>query len=108
MRMKRAGWLLGLLLLALPAGCAFVLDNSDGHPTHLGDPRENVRLLQEKLGYLREAESKLRDGISSTATDSERRDMEVRLLEARARRVDVQLELAHWQVLAKRMKKPEK
>ncbi len=97
--------LLGLVL-ATAGGCAFVLDNSEARPIEVGDPHETMRLLQEKLGYLQQAESKLRDGLkaanaSSTTSDEQKRDMEVRLLEARARRVDVQLELARWQALAR-------
>lgn len=105
--------MLGLMLLALAGGCAFVLDNSEGRPTQVGNPRETVRLLQEKLGYLQQAENKLRDGLSAanasaSATEEQKRDIEVRLLEARARRVDVQLELAHWQALARRQAKKSK
>jgi hypothetical protein len=102
-KMKRAGLLAGILTLALLGSCVLAVDASEGKTgsDRSGSPRETVRLLEEKLGYLQEVESKLREGLaaakdSSMTTDSQMRDIEVRLLEARARRVDVQLELARW------------
>ena len=105
--MKKAGWLVGLVMLALVGGCAFVLGGSDGRSSaYLGNPRETVHLLHEKLGYLQQIEHALRDGLaaakaSPSTTDDQQRAMEVRLLEARARRVDVQLQLARWRRPAK-------
>ena len=100
--MKRAGLLIGLVVLALMSSCAFVMGGSDEGPnSHVADPRLTVRLLHEKLGYLRQIEHNLRNGLaaaqaSPNTTDAQKRGMEVRLLEARANRVDVQMELARW------------
>ena len=75
--------------------------------------RQTVRLLQEKLGSLVEVEHKLGSAVKEAKAETEispitLRDMEVRLLEARARRVDVQLELAGWRTKKGRSKKSAK
>ncbi len=98
--MKRNGLLAGVMTLAALGGCVLAVDASESkREATAASRRQTVRLLEEKLGYLRDVEKKLREGLaaakeSTMTTDSQMRDMEVRLLEARARRVDVQVKLA--------------
>ena len=112
--MKRTGLLAGIMTLGVLGGCVLAVDASESKPeVRAATRRETVRLLEEKLGYLRDVEKKLREGLaaakaSTMTTDSQMRDIEVRLLEARARRVDVQLELAGWRTKKGRSKKSAK
>ncbi len=98
--MERNGLLAGIMTLAVLGGCVLAVDASESkREATAASRRQTVRLLEEKLGYLQDVEKKLREGLvaakeSSMTTDSQMRDMEVRLLEARARRVDVQVKLA--------------
>ena len=97
-----------LLLLLLPSSCILAVDASglDGR-TPNARRADTVRLLEEKLHYLQEIESRLADSAhrvhaqleQGVASEGDVRDAEVRLLEARARRVDAELELARWRRL---------
>ena len=85
--MKRNGLLAGIMTLAVLGGCVLAVDASESkREATAASRRQTVRLLEEKLGYLEEVEKKLREGLaaareSSMTTDSQKRDMEARLLE---------------------------
>ncbi len=98
--MKRKSLLAGIMTLAVLGGCVLAVDASESkREASAASRRQTVRLLQEKLGYLVEVEHKLGSAVKEAKAETgvspmTLRDMEVRLLEARARRVNVQVKLA--------------
>ena len=111
--MKKAILLAGLLALSMPGGCVLAVEHRTVEG-QTGDRRQNVRLLQEKLSYLREIESKLQKNVMlarSRHEDGFEADVslqEVQLLEARARRVDCELQLASWRARKNKSSKSSK
>ena len=103
-----------LTLMLLPTGCILAVDASDqNNARRTRDRKEAVRLLAEKVGYLQQIERKLEQGVATqeqrmkggSADDGSLRKAEIKLLEARARRIDCQLELASWRRVEKKKKK---
>ncbi len=103
--MKRKSLLAGIMTLAMLGGCVLAVDASESkREASAASRRQTVRLLEEKLGYLRAMGGKLQKNVaagerlneSGQLSLAELGALQVRLLDVRARRVDVQLELAQW------------
>jgi hypothetical protein len=103
--MKKRSLLAGIVVLGMLGGCVLAVNARDSKSdARAATRREAVRLLEEKLGYLRDMEGTLAKSVAeakslhaqSVLSSRELGALEIQLLEARARRVDVQLELATW------------
>ncbi len=92
-------------LLLVPSSCILAVDASGNKGRDAREQRaDSIRLLVEKVGYLREIENHLAEAAhlshalreQGRSSEAEVMAAEVRLLEARVQRVDAELELAGW------------
>lgn len=92
-------------LLLLPTSCILAVDASGIKGRDSREQRaDSIRLLDEKVRYLREIEERLAEAAhlsharseQGTVSDADVMAAEVRLLEARIKRVDAELELVGW------------